>query len=157
MIREYRDADLDQLLEVWYRASEVAHPFLTEEFLAAERENIRKVHMPKAKTWVYEDAGKVVGFIALIGNEVGAIFVSPDMHGRGIGRALMDLARDRHDTLELDVFEANSIGRSFYERYGFTRIGRHVHAESGHPCLRLRYGRGLQRRGGWRMDDRERR
>lgn len=139
MIRKYRDADLDQLLEVWYRASEVAHPFLTEEFLAAESENIRKVHMPKAKTWVYEDARKVVGFIAQIGNEVGAIFVSPDMHGRGIGRALMDLARARHGTLELDVFEANSIGRSFYERYGFTPIGRHVHEESGHPCLRLRY------------------
>ncbi len=140
MIREYRDADLDQVLEVWFRASEVAHPFLTEEFLAAERENIRTVHIPKATTWVYEDGGRVVGFIALIGNEVGAIFVSPEMQGRGIGKALMDLARDRHDTLELDVFEANTIGRAFYEKYGFVRIGRSVHEESGQRCLRLRYG-----------------
>ena len=138
MIREYGDADLDQLLDVWFQASEVAHPFLTEEFLAAERENIRNVHIPKANTWVYEDAGRVVGFIALIGNEVGAIFVSPEMQGRGFGRALMDLARDRHDTLELDVFEANSIGRAFYAKYGFIEIGQSVHQESGQRCLRLR-------------------
>ncbi len=140
MIREYRDDDLDQILEVWYHASKVAHPFLTEEFLAVERENILNVHMPKASTWVHEDAGRVVGFIALIGNEVGAIFVSPKMQGRGIGQALMNLARDQHDTLELDVFEANSLGRGFYEKYGFIQIGRSVHQESGQPCLRLRYG-----------------
>lgn len=93
-----------------------------------------------ASTWVHEDAGRVVGFIALIGNEVGAIFVSPKMQGRGIGQALMNLARDQHDTLELDVFEANSVGRGFYEKYGFIQIGRSVHQESGQPCLRLRYG-----------------
>lgn len=140
MIREYRDADLDQLLDVWFQASEVAHPFLTEEFMAAERENIRNVHIPKANTWVYEDAGRVVGFIALIGNEVGAIFVSPEVQGRGFGQALMDLARDRHDTLELDVFEANPIGCAFYEKYGFIQIGQSIHQESGQPTLRLRYG-----------------
>ena len=140
MIREYRDADLDQLLDVWFQASEVAHPFLTEEFLAAERENIRNVHIPKANTWVYEDDGRVVGFIALIGNEVGAIFVAPEVQGRGFGRALMDLAREQHDTLELDVFEANPIGRAFYANYGFIQIGRSIHPESGQRCLRLRCG-----------------
>ncbi len=50
----------------------------------------------------------------------------------------MDLARDRHDTLELDVFEANSIGRAFYAKYGFIEIGQSVHQESGQRCLRLR-------------------
>ncbi|GMR12849.1 MAG: GNAT family N-acetyltransferase [Gemmatimonadota bacterium] len=140
MIREYRDADLDRILEVWLAASKIAHPFLTEEFLANELKSIRDVHIPKAVTWVYEDAGRVVGFIALIDNEVGAVFVSPEMQRRGIGRALMDLARDQHATLELDVFEANSIGRAFYERYGFVQIGRHIQTDSGQPCLRLRYG-----------------
>ena len=140
MIRQYGTADLDQVLEVWLAASKIAHPFLTEEFMATERENIRNVHMPKAATWVYEDAERVVGFIALIGNEVGAVFVSPEMQGRGIGRALMDLARDRREILELDVFQANRIGRRFYEKYGFIQIGRHVHEGSGQPCLRLRYG-----------------
>ena len=140
VIREYRDADIDQILDVWMRASEIAHPFLTDEFLAEENDNIRNIYMPKADTWVYEEGERIVGFIALLGNEVGAIFVLPDMQGRGIGRALMDLAREQHDTLELDVFKANPIGRGFYQRYGFVQIDEHVHEESGQPSLRLRFG-----------------
>ena len=44
MIREYGDSDIEDILEVWLRASRVAHPFLPEEFLTAESETIRNVH-----------------------------------------------------------------------------------------------------------------
>lgn len=139
MIREYRDTDIDQLLEVWLKATRVAHPFLSEEFVETEREKIRTTHMPMADTWVWEEDSRVAGFIALLGSEVGAIFVLPDLHGRGIGRALMDHARDLHGTLELDVFESNPIGRAFYERYGFEVVGELTHEATGERCLRMRY------------------
>ena len=92
MIREYRDNDCGAVIEVWYAASQVATPFLSEEFLADERANIRDVHLPNAETWIFEAEDTVVGFIALIGDEVGAIFVHPERQGQGIGRALMDHA-----------------------------------------------------------------
>ena len=82
--------------------------------------------------------GRVVGFLALIGNEVGAIFVDPDEQGSGIGRMLMDAASSSRPFLELNVFEANEIGRRFYEAYGFEVVGRHVGEATGHPELRLR-------------------
>ena len=66
MIRTYQDRDLDELLEVWYQASLLTHPFLDETFLSQERENIAAVYMPMAETWVYVREGNVVGFIALI-------------------------------------------------------------------------------------------
>ena len=94
MIREYHEQDLPELLSVWEAASEIAHPFLTAEFLAAERENIPNLYLPNAETWVAELEGRVIGFVALIGNEVGAIFVHPNQHGTGIGRKLMDKARE---------------------------------------------------------------
>ncbi|MGA7304724.1 MAG: hypothetical protein WBW88_07600 [Rhodothermales bacterium] len=37
MIRLYKETDLEQLLDVWYRASRMAHPFLTEESLEQEK------------------------------------------------------------------------------------------------------------------------
>lgn len=138
MIRPYAPDDLDRVLDVWYRASLVGHSFLTEEFLAAEREEIADRWMPLADTFVYELDGSIVGFVSLVGNEVGAIFVDPDHHGRGIGRALMDEARARRPYLELAVFEANEIGRRFYDAYGFRFVERHLHEPTGQTELRLR-------------------
>ncbi len=40
MIRPYADEDMAQLLDVWYRASLIAHSFLPEEFLETERRQI---------------------------------------------------------------------------------------------------------------------
>jgi putative acetyltransferase len=137
VIREYEAGDLDGLLEVWYEASRVAHPFLSEDFLDAERRAIPEQYLPIAETWVYEDGGRVVGFIALIGDVVGAIFVAPERHGRGIGRALMDHARASRDHLDVEVFKANAIGRAFYDAYGFEVVGERMHEETGHPLLRL--------------------
>lgn len=140
MIRSYDERDVHDLLDVWYRASLVGHPFLPEAFLEKERAEIVERWLPAADTTVYEVDGRVVGFLSLIDNEVGAIFVDPDLHGRGIGRALMDDARERRPYLELTVFEANEVGRRFYETYGFTFVERRVEESTGEPELRLRLG-----------------
>ncbi len=139
MIRTYAEADCEAIIEVWFAASLVATPFLSKEFLAEERENIRTTWLLKAETSVYEDNGNVVGFLSLIGNEVGAIFVHPNIQGRGIGRALMDHAAVLRDDLFLDVFEDNAVGRRFYDRYGFRFEHKHVHEQSGHMQIRLTY------------------
>ena len=139
MIRPYADDDLEDVLDAWYRASLIAHPFLSEEFLENERRQIAEQWIPVAETVVYETEERVVAFLAMVGSEVGGIFVDPDYQGRGIGRALMDHARSSHPVLELDVFEANSVGRRFYDAYGFAFVDRHMNEEAGHLELRLRY------------------
>lgn len=138
MIRKYDPDDLAQLLEVWYDASRVAHPFLSTEFVDRERREVAETHLPNAETWVYEEDGSVVGFISLIGDEVGGLFVTSRRHRRGIGRALLDHVRASRDHLEVEVFEANRIGRSFYDAYGFEIVETQRHAETGHKTLRMR-------------------
>ena len=138
MVRPFADDDLRAVLDVWARASQVAHSFLTEAFLERERRDIVEIWMPLAETTVYEVDGHVVGFISMIGNEVGAIFVDPDHQSRGIGSALMDHARESRPFVEVDVFEANAIGRAFYAGYGFEPVGRRIDDDIGHPILRLR-------------------
>jgi len=138
MIRKYKDTDLEPMLDVWVRASRIAHPFLDEAFLAQERENIVKIYMPMVETWITENGGRVVGFLALIGDEVGAIFVDPAEQGNGFGRALMDHARTLRKGLELDVFKANAIGRRFYDRYGFVPVREYVHEATGQPVIRMK-------------------
>ena len=138
MTRKYQPTDLDDLLGACEAASAVAHEFLDAEFLQQERLNIPNLYLPNAETWVWEVEGSVVGFIALIGNEVGAIFVDPSYHGLGIGRALMDKARSLREDLELEVFKRNALGRAFYDRYGFELIHEKVHEQTGHKLMRLK-------------------
>ena len=138
MIRPYQEQDLNRLLEVWYSASKIAHSFLDEAFLETERQNIPKVYLPAAETWVFERDKLVLGFISLLDNQVGAIFVDPQFQRQGIGRALIDWAKTLRTQLFVEVFKENKVGRAFYERYGFIPVDEHLHPETGYMLLRLR-------------------
>lgn len=138
MIRKYQPADCEDVLKVWAKASALAHPFLSKEFIELERHNIPKVYLPNAETWVWEADGRVVGFISLLGNEVGAIFVDPEFHRTGIGQALIDRARALRGDLEVEVFKRNLSGRAFYEKLGFKLMHQKVHDQTGFEVMRLR-------------------
>ena len=144
-VRAYQDGDRDRLLDVWYRASVIAHAFLDDAFFESERAAIAEDWLPSAETLVYVDSSSVdghdehlLGFLSLVGNEVGGFFVDPDHQGRGIGRALMDRARAARPFLELDVFERNDRGRRFYDAYGFHEVGRHLNEVVDQREIRLR-------------------
>lgn len=136
-LRPFQETDFDQLITAWRAASVVAHPFLTPDFLDAEVDSIRDMYLPAAETWVAMNGETVVGFLALLGDEIGAIFVHPNHWRNGIGRALMDKAASLRDKLTLEVFEENEIGRAFYKRYGFTEGGHSVHGVTGRPLIRM--------------------
>ncbi len=143
MIRQYRTEDLEPVLDVWYRANKLAHPFLDEATLA----KIRDLYLPNTETWVYVQDGAVIGFIGLISKdptdvEVGAIFLHPDHIGAGYGRALMDHAVSLYGDLKLDVFKENHIGRQFYARYGFREAGEYRFDMTGDMVLKLTYQHG---------------
>jgi putative acetyltransferase len=138
-IRRYQERDLEAVLLSWERASRLAHPFLSEDFLAQERANIPTIYLPNTETWVAEQNHTVVGFISLLENEVGALFVQPQYHGTGAGRALMNQAKTRYSVLYVEVFEANPLGRHFYEKAGFQRTHTYLHEPTHQIMLRLKY------------------
>ena len=75
------------------------------------------------EVWVWEDDGVVLGFAALEGDELTHIYVEPDAHGRGIGGALMDRAKERRPGgIRLWVFQQNANARRFYERRDFVLV-----------------------------------
>jgi putative acetyltransferase len=146
VIRPYAPADLEGLLETWHAASLLAHPFLSAEFLADERRTIEDVYLSLARTWVYGKEGQVLGFVSMIGSEVGALFVQPEWQRQGLGRGLLDHVRGDYERLVVEVFEANAQGRAFYAAYGFEPIGQRVHGETGQPLLRLQLLQQTQKR-----------
>ena len=138
-IRKYEETDLAGVLSCWERASMVGHPFVSQDFLNSEKDNIPKKYLPNGETWVAQKQRAVVGFTILHGNEVGALFVDPKFHGEGVGYALMNKARETTGNLLVEVFKANSVGCNFYFRYGFTLVSEYHHKQTDMVMLRLKF------------------
>lgn len=139
MIREFQTIDTNAVASVWLAASKLAHPFLSEEFLIQEESNLRNIYLQHAKVWVSEVDGDVIGFIAMIENEIGGLFLEPNFHGKGYGRGMVDFVVSKMGPVRVDVFQDNKIGRSFYDGYGFVEIGKYQHEDSGQMTLRMKF------------------
>lgn len=88
-----------------------------------DRAFIETVILGECEVTVAEREGRVVGFLALQGEEVRLLHVHPDIIGSGAGGLLLEGAqRSGTAALELWCFQANVKARRFYERHGFRPI-----------------------------------
>lgn len=138
MIRKHTPADLEVLLAIWFAAQSLAHPFLETSFLEQVKSDMRNKYLPGSDTWVYAQDDEVKGFISMMGNEIGGLFVDPATHKQGIGLQLVEHVKPLHGHLEVEVFEQNHIGKSFYLKHGFHQIKSYFHGDIKQQVLRLR-------------------
>ncbi|MBL4642275.1 MAG: N-acetyltransferase [Flavobacteriaceae bacterium] len=138
MIRKYKEEEIPKLLEIWESAALIAHPFLDKDFHEMVKNAMKNMYLPNSDTWVYEESGSIIGFISMTKNEIGGLFVDPKNHSKGIGTSLVNHMNQFHDSLEVEVFEENKIGKPFYEKYGFKVIKEYVMKETNQKVLRMK-------------------
>jgi GNAT superfamily N-acetyltransferase len=80
----------------------------------------------ETELWIAQDpVGELFGILVLDGPWLDQLYVEPTMTGRGIGSALLNVAkRERHDGLRLWTFASNTGAQRFYERHGFVATRR---------------------------------
>ncbi|MEO9333873.1 N-acetyltransferase [Ectopseudomonas guguanensis] len=142
MIRPYHPTDSDAVLDLWLKASILAHDFVPESFWREQLPAMRELYLPQAETLVLEEKGQVLGFASLHEQRLAALFVSPDAQGRGLGRRLLDDAKRRRDSLELGVYRANARAVAFYRAGGFVTLNETRDPHTGQPELTMRWSRG---------------
>ncbi|MCB1358882.1 MAG: GNAT family N-acetyltransferase [Maritimibacter sp.] len=133
VIRPARADEFPTLSTLWLAASRGAHGFLGAARLEAQRPLIEQTYLPGSRTHVAEADGVLLGFIGLIGDFVGGLFVAPEAQGQGIGRRLLDHAKARHGRLELEVYTGNPGALRFYLSQGFREISRRPQDSEGLP------------------------
>lgn len=138
MIRKYKEEEIPILLEIWESAALMAHPFLDTDFHEMVKNAMRDMYLPNSDTWVYEESGRIIGFISMAKNEIGGLFVAPKNHSKGIGTKLVNHISQFHDSLEVEVFEENKIGKPFYEKNGFKIFNEYVMKETNQKVLRMK-------------------
>lgn len=123
-VRKARPGDADAVADLFLAARAAAMPYLPDLHTSEEtRAWIREVVLGEHDVRVADVDGAVGGFLALGAETVEHLYVRPELQGRGIGSALLDLAKDlRGDGFRLWVFQRNAGARRFYERHGLRLV-----------------------------------
>ncbi|WP_353471225.1 GNAT family N-acetyltransferase [Salipiger sp. H15] len=107
---------------------------------AEEVEGFLREAFPEREIWVIGDP--VEGYLSVDpgAGKVGALYCARS--GAGLGKALMDKAKEGRDRLFLHTHVANEAARRFYAREGFVEAGA-VDPEPPHesPELRMEWAR----------------
>ncbi len=132
MIRAYQQTDIDQILSIWLDASIKAHNFIEKEFWESKVIDMREIYLPASEIFVFEEDGMIKGFVALWGETLAAIFVSPNEQGKGIGKQLLDKSKEVRKNLNLTVYKENRDSIEFYKKCGFKMIKEQIDVHTGH-------------------------
>jgi len=135
LIRTYREKDLEEMVRIWYDASVIAHSFMPASFWASYKSAMKEEYLPLSENYVFEQEGKVAGFISLVGEIVCALFVAPEAQGKGAGKALLEHAKALKGRLSLKVYRDNRKAVFFYEKRGFRAAGEDVDEHTG--CVQI--------------------
>lgn len=127
-IREMNlQTDFDQVKEIWLKwVEKTAPPLKSGESWKSKLPNLeREAQDSKNQKYVYEEDGKIKGFII-----AGVLNGSPylyelyvDAQGKGIGTKLLDKIRKIYRYLNSHVYESNPY-LEFYLKHGFEVIGK---------------------------------
>ena len=132
MIRQYNEGDIDTIIQIWLDTNIQAHHFISSDYWRANYDMVRKM-LPNAEIYVYEDdcAKQIDGFIGLNDDYIEGIFVKETMQSKGIGKQLLNHAKEVKYTLKLSVYQKNEKAIKFYLREKFNVQSENVDANTG--------------------------
>ena len=136
MIREFKSADLDKVMEIWLQGNEQAHNFIDSNFF---KQNFDIVEMLIPMSTVYvQDLDGVKGFIGITENYISGLFVEQDYRRQGTGKALVNKAKQRYNELFAHVYKKNTDAINFFRSQNFEIISESINEESNESELLLR-------------------
>lgn len=133
-VRRGTAEDVPRALEIWRRAVDATHGFLSPEDRVEIDRMVAEEFLPAAELWLIDDAGgRAVGFLVMDGDLIDALFVDPQVHGQGYGTRLLDHALTLAPQAQVDASEQADNALAFYLARGFAVVGRSETDGGGRP------------------------
>ncbi len=127
LIREATASDSDAIADLYVASRADAlgylHRIRTDD---EDRAWIKSTVLRRGITWIACLRDRIVGFLALVDDDVDQLYLLPGTYRQGIGTLLLERAkRASPEHLCLYTFQRNTRARAFYEAHGFTptRLG----------------------------------
>lgn len=120
MIRTFRKNDLFSIMQIWLDTNIKAHSFISQNYWIENYENVKNI-LPQAVIYVYEDdnTNQIDGFLGLTNDYIEGLFVREAIQSKGIGKQLLNYAKEIKSSLRLSVYQKNARAISFYKREQF--------------------------------------
>ncbi|MBO9355986.1 acetyltransferase [Bordetella petrii] len=139
-LRRSRPEDGPVLVDLWRRSVDATHHFLSADDRKAIDAEVCGF-LPHAPVTAVDENDHPQGFMLIDGTHMEALFIDPDVRGKGIARQLLQHGLSLHGALSTDVNMQNSQAVGFYQRIGFVETGRSEVDSQGrpYPLIHLRY------------------
>lgn len=104
MIRRYSEDDIDAVMQIWLDTNIRAHDFIAFDYWQRNFDMVREM-LPHAEICVHEDddTKQVDGFLGLNDHYIEGLFVKETMQSKGIGKQLLNHAKEFKSKLKLSV------------------------------------------------------
>lgn len=118
MIRLFNLDDLDDVMRIWLDCNLEVHNYIYKDYFISNYSYVKE-QMKQSNIFVYENNGKILGFIGIDNGFIQGIFVSKTSRSKGIGKKLIDYCKEKYSTLSLKVYEKNKRAINFYKNQEF--------------------------------------
>lgn len=121
------------LVGVWERAVRATHHFLNEEDIAFYRERILNEYLDAVTLRCIRKKDEIIGFYGISEQTLEMLFVIPELHGKSVGKTLLQDAIQQFQITKVDVNADNPDALLFYEKNGFHAFERSETDGCGKP------------------------
>lgn len=130
MIRKFKKSDTEQIMKLWIEGNEDAHSFVPKEYWYSHYNEVQE-DLVKANVLVYDQDGKIQGFIGMMNEYIAGIFVDKKFRSHGVGMQLLNYIKQRYDKLSLEVYQKNTRAIAFYLKENFSIQSETVDEDTG--------------------------
>lgn len=138
MIRKYEKSDHERVMEIWLSSNLEAHGFIRREYWQDCFGGVSEA-ISLAEVYTALSGGEIVGFIGLNEGHIEGIFVDGGHRSEGVGKSLIDFAKELYPKLSLCVYEKNERAVDFYRREGFLPIRKKPDISTGETEILMRW------------------
>ncbi|WP_121615435.1 N-acetyltransferase [Virgibacillus halodenitrificans] len=119
MIREYKDTDIDTLVDIWYKGSLQAHDFIDSAYWESQIKEMKDKYIPMSETYVITEQTKIIGFVSMVEDYLAALFIDVAYQNNGAGKELLNFVKRQRNEIQLKVYKENLSAIRFYKKNGF--------------------------------------
>lgn len=114
-----KSTDINRVMDIWLSTNLEAHPFIDPNYWYQNLLNVQNA-IQQAEVYCSVAANnQLQGFIGLQENYIAGLFIAKEYQSQHLGTNLLNVVKEKHQQLILDIYLENQRAIKFYQQNGF--------------------------------------